>query len=350
MIDVPPESQVIGRSCARRPTRARSLSIPSSASTTSRSRSHNWPRRAAISRGCSMRSSANGICRLSIDQHVLRNLQRDLRVEPAWRVTVAVHDGSVVTAIWPDFHAPPTASHSTSGRRPSRGTSATSPGEVVASAGDMNPQIRFGEDLMSRVSYVMLNPGAEKAHTSRARVPGEADELVRHPRAVARVRRVGLAAQRHQLGCARQPVRRRRTGGARLHGSRASRSRRADSHERAGAGSEAWTVHQRRSVRAGAVSLAVAQSLFVCLEQPADARRSERVYYRENRRLSMEEVDHWMRSYDAAMQQSLAGGPQHLRLQAVDLGVAGLLRRRPCWARRQAPFPATICWRADSAR
>lgn len=30
-------------------------------------------------------------------------------------------------------------------------------GEVLATAGRMNPQIRFGEDLMSRVSYVMLN-------------------------------------------------------------------------------------------------------------------------------------------------------------------------------------------------
>ena len=27
----------------------------------------------------------------------------------------------------------------------------------------MNPQIRFGEDLMSRVSYVMMNPGGERA-------------------------------------------------------------------------------------------------------------------------------------------------------------------------------------------
>ncbi len=34
-------------------------------------------------------------------------------------------------------------------------------GEVMASAGLMNPQIRFGEDLMSRVSYVMMNPGGE---------------------------------------------------------------------------------------------------------------------------------------------------------------------------------------------
>ena len=31
----------------------------------------------------------------------------------------------------------------------------------LASAGVMNPQIRFGEDLMSRVSYVMMNPGGE---------------------------------------------------------------------------------------------------------------------------------------------------------------------------------------------
>ena len=30
-------------------------------------------------------------------------------------------------------------------------------GEVVASSGSMNPQIRFGEDLMSRVSYSMMN-------------------------------------------------------------------------------------------------------------------------------------------------------------------------------------------------
>ncbi|MEP6625949.1 MAG: ASKHA domain-containing protein, partial [Acidimicrobiia bacterium] len=34
-------------------------------------------------------------------------------------------------------------------------------GAVLASAGRMNPQIRFGEDLMSRVSYVMMNPGGD---------------------------------------------------------------------------------------------------------------------------------------------------------------------------------------------
>ena len=38
-------------------------------------------------------------------------------------------------------------------------------GEVVATADMMNPQIRFGEDLMSRVSYVMMNPGGDRDMT-----------------------------------------------------------------------------------------------------------------------------------------------------------------------------------------
>ena len=49
-------------------------------------------------------------------------------------------------------------------------------GEVVATAGRMNPQIRFGEDLMSRVSYVMMNPGGAAALTEAVR--GALDELV----------------------------------------------------------------------------------------------------------------------------------------------------------------------------
>ncbi|NDV99604.1 ASKHA domain-containing protein [Salipiger sp. PrR002] len=42
-------------------------------------------------------------------------------------------------------------------------------GEVVASAGRMNPQIRFGEDLMSRVSYAMMNPGGAAQMTAAVR-------------------------------------------------------------------------------------------------------------------------------------------------------------------------------------
>ena len=42
-------------------------------------------------------------------------------------------------------------------------------GEILASAGRMNPQIRFGEDLMSRVSYVMMNDGGEVELTDAIR-------------------------------------------------------------------------------------------------------------------------------------------------------------------------------------
>ena len=42
-------------------------------------------------------------------------------------------------------------------------------GEVLATAGAMNPQIRFGEDLMSRVSYVMMNPGGDAELTAVVR-------------------------------------------------------------------------------------------------------------------------------------------------------------------------------------
>ena len=42
-------------------------------------------------------------------------------------------------------------------------------GEILSSAGRMNPQIRFGEDLMSRVSYVMMNPGGDRNLTAAVR-------------------------------------------------------------------------------------------------------------------------------------------------------------------------------------
>ncbi len=51
-----------------------------------------------------------------------------------------------------------------------------SSGEVAAASGRMNPQIRFGEDLMSRVSYVMMNPGGEAELTAAVR--NAVDELV----------------------------------------------------------------------------------------------------------------------------------------------------------------------------
>jgi len=99
---------------------------------------------------------------LEADEHVLASLQRTLR-EGGWTATVAVHDGRTITAIWPGLRdialgiAFDVGSTTVAGHLCDLRT-----GEVLASAGTMNPQIRFGEDLMSRVSYVMLHPGAER--------------------------------------------------------------------------------------------------------------------------------------------------------------------------------------------
>ncbi len=49
-------------------------------------------------------------------------------------------------------------------------------GAVLASSGVMNPQIRFGEDLMSRVSYAQMNEGGAAEMTAALR--GALDQLV----------------------------------------------------------------------------------------------------------------------------------------------------------------------------
>jgi uncharacterized 2Fe-2S/4Fe-4S cluster protein (DUF4445 family) len=112
---------------------------------------------------------------LQFDTHVLRNLQPALRTDGTvslapWHVTIAVHDGAAVTAVWPGFHdaaygiAFDVGSTTVAGHLCDLRT-----GVVAASAGEMNPQIRFGEDLMSRVSYVMLNPGSVRELTRAVR-------------------------------------------------------------------------------------------------------------------------------------------------------------------------------------
>lgn len=106
---------------------------------------------------------------LSCDLKVLQVLQPTLR-KGGWKVTVAVHDKRHIVGIWPglqehlygmavDVGSTTIAAHLCS----------LDTGDVVASAGVMNPQIRFGEDLMSRVSYVMMNPGGEVGLTAAVR-------------------------------------------------------------------------------------------------------------------------------------------------------------------------------------
>jgi uncharacterized 2Fe-2S/4Fe-4S cluster protein (DUF4445 family) len=176
VIDVPPESQVY-RQVVRKEADARAIAVdpvvrlhvveveePQLGS----SRSDAARLLEALEREWSLRN-------LQIDIDVLRSLQRVLRasatVSPTRRqVTVAVHDADAVTAVWPGFHdvalgiAFDVGSTTVAGHLCDLRT-----GEVLASAGAMNPQIRFGEDLMSRVSYVMLNPGSEKELTRAVR-------------------------------------------------------------------------------------------------------------------------------------------------------------------------------------
>jgi len=106
---------------------------------------------------------------LRCDLAVLQTLQAALR-KGEWRVTVAVHAGSQIIGVWPGFHdkvfglAVDVGSTTIAAHLCNLET-----GEVAASSGAMNPQIRFGEDLMSRVSYSMMNPGGAQLMTEAVR-------------------------------------------------------------------------------------------------------------------------------------------------------------------------------------
>jgi uncharacterized 2Fe-2S/4Fe-4S cluster protein (DUF4445 family) len=106
---------------------------------------------------------------------LMRRLQPVLR-KGDWKVTVALHKGNHdarprILDIFPGFYdgglyglaidlgSTTIAAHLCDLRD----------GSVLASSGLMNPQIRFGEDLMSRVSYAMMNPGGDVEMTSAVR-------------------------------------------------------------------------------------------------------------------------------------------------------------------------------------
>ena len=107
---------------------------------------------------------------LALDPRVLPELQSAL-VDGKGTVTVAVHDGSDVTAVWPGFRDRSLGVAFDVGSTTIAGHLCDlSSGEVIATHGEMNPQIRFGEDVMSRVSYSMMNKGgaAELTRVVRA--------------------------------------------------------------------------------------------------------------------------------------------------------------------------------------
>ena len=161
--------------------------------------------------GCSTRSAR--------EWH-LEDLRADLSVDPRrcrpaltagnYRVTVAVHGGRDVIAVWPGFHdrafgvAIDVGSTTIAGHLVN-----LTDGSVLASAGVMNPQIRFGEDLMSRVSYVMMHPGGEVELTDAVRKALDGLLATLGNRAGDQARRDPRAGDRRQPDHAPPPARHR---------------------------------------------------------------------------------------------------------------------------------------------
>jgi len=111
---------------------------------------------------------------LVAEPHVLHKLQTVLR-KGEWKVTVAVFHDHLgpprIVDLWPGFHDAPLFGLAIDlGSTTIAGHLASlTDGRVLASSGLMNPQIRFGEDLMSRVSYAMMNPGGDQEMTRAVR-------------------------------------------------------------------------------------------------------------------------------------------------------------------------------------
>ena len=116
-----------------------------------------------------------GIESATADISVLRDLQAVLR-NGNWTATAALHRSSAealphVVAVWPGFRDEPAYGFAVDVGSTTIAAHLCdlATGNIVASAGVMNPQIRFGEDLMSRVSYAMLNEGGAKDMTEAVR-------------------------------------------------------------------------------------------------------------------------------------------------------------------------------------
>jgi uncharacterized 2Fe-2S/4Fe-4S cluster protein (DUF4445 family) len=110
-----------------------------------------------------------GLSGLEADTGILQDLQTS-QANDQQQVTVAVRNGKQIVALWAGLQ------ERIYGAAVDVGSTTIAvqlcdlaSGEMLASAGAMNPQIRYGEDLMSRVSYAMLNPGGAEQMTVAVR-------------------------------------------------------------------------------------------------------------------------------------------------------------------------------------
>jgi uncharacterized 2Fe-2S/4Fe-4S cluster protein (DUF4445 family) len=132
--------------------------------------------------GDGTRSAAGALADAVAEQHGIERPIVASRLLPTVHralgdVTVAIHHDDGIVAFWPGYVdtafgiAVDVGSTTVAGYLCDLAS-----GEVLASGGRMNPQIRFGEDLMSRVSYVMMNPGGDRELTAAVR--RAVDELI----------------------------------------------------------------------------------------------------------------------------------------------------------------------------
>ena len=118
---------------------------------------------------------------LTFDLPFLQRLSAAMRAGKTyggdWKGTIAIREEREGISIWPQFKerifglAFDVGTTTIAGHLCDLQT-----GEVLASAGMMNPQIRFGEDLMSRISYLQQNEG--QAPTLTAKVRSALSDLV----------------------------------------------------------------------------------------------------------------------------------------------------------------------------
>lgn len=157
---------------------------------------------AALQRALAREGDANPA---RIDLVALQELPQALR-QGGGTVTVAIHESGDAVAVWPgrvtqaygaaiDVGTTTVAAHLCD----------LTSGETLASAGVMNPQIRFGDDVMSRIAAAMLQPQARARMTGaiRAALAALVQDLARaaaiDPSRILDVTVVGNPAMHHLL-------------------------------------------------------------------------------------------------------------------------------------------------------
>jgi uncharacterized 2Fe-2S/4Fe-4S cluster protein (DUF4445 family) len=142
---------------------------------------------------------------LKIEMQPLRGLQRALR-KGEWATTVTLWQDHLVQRIEPGY------AEGIHGLAVDVGTTTVvahlcdlRTGAVLATESMMNPQVRYGEDLMSRVSYGMSEPqGVERMHRAIVRAVNELAEKAAHsaalePAAILDAVLVGNTVMHHLL-------------------------------------------------------------------------------------------------------------------------------------------------------